>query len=288
MSRPSHSGILQRRQREGEQHDGRVQAHPHRDGGLGLRRRRRLVARARRRRTSCRRSCRWSASGSRRTSRPRREVPGAPWRSATCRGRPRSRSGRAPSTRLERPRRAGTARCRGSPSNLLSARRSRSCQARKSSTFSGLTRWVTTTVTSGSVGRAPPPMTCWVPGPSKYCLPAVESFLPGGAVDPGLHVGDRVEAVHHHPVGLHRGRRVDLGAEESRVLRRHRAFMSCCQASKACSEPARTRCPMMTGGGGVGGLLGVHGLFSRAHAVAISRPGRVGCRCARGSAGSSR
>ena len=79
------------------------------------------------------------------------QLPALRRRSATCRGRRRCRSGTARSTPPERLRPGGTVRCRGSRRNLLSANRSRSCQARKSSTFSGLTRCVTTTVTSGSV-----------------------------------------------------------------------------------------------------------------------------------------
>jgi len=44
-----------------------------------------------------------------------------------------------------------------------------------------------------------------------------KSLLPGGAVDPGLHVGDGVEPVDDHPVGLHGRRWIDLCTQEARV-----------------------------------------------------------------------
>jgi hypothetical protein len=111
-----------------------------------------------------------------------------------------------------------------------------------------------------------------VPGPSKYLLTRGQPILPRAAVDPRLDVGDRVEAVHHDPFGLHAGRRGDLGTEESRVLGGfpvHLLLPGFVLELRAGANPLADD----DRGRGVGRFLGVHGPLLAAHVIASKRLG---------------
>ena len=219
MSMPSHSRHLQRgqQQRQESRRSGTGPPTPRSTSWCPTAAAPRC--RVRRTRTSCRTSCRSSAGGSRRTSRPRREVPCVRPRSATCRGRRRLSKRYSVVHSSWMPSTGRNSSVPRNPSNLLSANRRRSCHARNSAHVLRLDTVgdddgdervaLAGTATDDLLGA----------GPVEVLRAPREPLLAGCAVDPGLHMRDRVEAIDHDPIALHRGRRIDLGAEEAGVLR---------------------------------------------------------------------